>query len=213
VVGGTRLLHALVLAAQSPLFLHILADDEGLHHGLGDPLLLCLQVFPGQSLIVRAFNTAGKTKVIDDVPNYQFELDVPCYCPTAAAVREWSQGVAGKATGSEIFIVEDGSEVDRRSTIENLAPSAGGISYVTSETPIRSIITAFQFCYIGWSSPELARQTPCVFEVGKGGVCLSWKATRYSIPHDLLRADLTSVCGGGTLSTQLFWRLRSTGRG
>jgi hypothetical protein len=90
-------------------------------------------VFPGQSLIVRTFNPAGQTKEILDVPSHQFELEVPCYCPTAAAVHEWSQGVAGKATGSEIFIVEDGGEVDRRLATENRAKE-GGISYVTSET-------------------------------------------------------------------------------
>jgi hypothetical protein len=91
-------------------------------------------VFPGQSLIVRTFNPASQTKEIRDVPSHQFELEVPCYCPTAAAVHEWSQGVEGKATGSEIFIVEDGGEVDRRRVTNNLALSAGGISYVTSET-------------------------------------------------------------------------------
>jgi hypothetical protein len=95
-----------------------------------------LQVFPGQSLIVRTFNTEGTDKGIDKAPSHQFELEVPCYCPTAAAVHEWSQGVEGKATGSQVFIVEDDGEVSRRKDTANLDSSSGAISYVTSETPI-----------------------------------------------------------------------------
>jgi hypothetical protein len=142
-------------------------------------LLPRLQVFPGQSLIVRTFNAVGQNGNIDDSPNHQFELEVPCYCPTAAAVHEWSQGVEGKATGSEVFIVEDGGEGARRQNIKDLAPSGGGISLVTSATLVRSIITVFQ-------SYSLIVSVFAYLSLGVNGVFATfWERPRDSIQRAL----------------------------
>jgi hypothetical protein len=71
----------------------------------------------------------GADKTIEAEPHSSFEIEAPCYCPTRVAKKQWSYGVEGEATGSEIFVVRDDGFGERKKSSKGIDPSVGIVSY------------------------------------------------------------------------------------